>query len=302
MMASFIRRTALLLGLALPSLLAEAEEPKQKSPALPVKLGKIPDVRLVPRPAVSATEAKRIKALIAGLAALDKPDFGLSATLSGSAFAPLPGQSRASTMLLTDHKLRPAEGLKALVTLGPDALPFLLDALDDKTPTKITIEHGGSFAGIHGSGGDPRWFWDWYVDTLIGARFIGHPGKPQFQTATVRLVDRRSTIGSGVAEHWPLLEEWYSFDRNPVDGGAVAVATIDEQDYKQIGYRGENLAMGYHPIAWRKAVGDGRMFYSAIGHRPENYDEPQAAALLANGIAWAMRNQATGPKGSKAHD
>ncbi|WP_353227798.1 ThuA domain-containing protein [Novosphingobium sp.] len=164
------------------------------------------------------------------------------------------------------------------------------------------VEQGGGFAGIHGSGGDPRWFWDWYVDTLIGARFIGHPGKPQFQTATVRLVDGRSGIGAGVAEHWPLLEEWYSFDRNPVDGGAVAVATIDEQDYKQIGYRDENLAMGYHPIAWRKFVGDGRMFYTAIGHRPENYDEPQAAALLANGIAWAMRNRATGPKGKHDHD
>jgi len=159
------------------------------------------------------------------------------------------------------------------------------------------IEHGGGFAGIHGSGGDPRWFWDWYVDTLIGARFIGHPGRPQFQTATVRLADKRSGIGTGVADHWPLLEEWYSFDRNPVDGGAVAVATIDEADYQQIGYHGESLSMGYHPIAWRKFVGDGRAFYTAIGHRPENYDDPQAAALLANGLAWAM-----GPKGKTKHD
>jgi type 1 glutamine amidotransferase len=159
------------------------------------------------------------------------------------------------------------------------------------------IEHGGGFAGIHGSGGDPRWFWDWYADTLIGARFIGHPGRPQFQTATVRVVDRGSGIGKGVAPAFPLLEEWYSFDRNPVASGAVAVATIDEKDYQQIGYRGESLSMGYHPIAWRKAVGTGRMFYTAIGHRPENYDEPQAAALLANGIAWAM-----GPEGNTPHD
>ena len=65
----------------------------------------------------------------------------------------------------------------------------------------------------------------------------------------------------------------------------------------QIGYRGESLSMGYHPIAWRKAIGTGRMFYTAIGHRPENYDEPHAAALLAEGIAWAMRT-----KGTKPHD
>ena len=159
------------------------------------------------------------------------------------------------------------------------------------------IDRGGGFAGIHGSGGDPKWFWDWYVDTLIGARFIGHPGRPQVQTATVSVVDSRSGIARGVAKAFPLLEEWYSFDRNPVDGGAVAVATIDEKDYQQIGYRGESLSMGFHPIAWRKHVGDGRMFYTAIGHRPENYDAPQAAALLANGIAWAMRT-----KGTTQHD
>lgn len=153
------------------------------------------------------------------------------------------------------------------------------------------VERGGGFAGMHGSGGDPRYFWDWYADALIGARFIGHPGKPQFQTATVSIVDRSSGIAKGVAKRWLLLEEWYSFDRNPAARGAVVVATIDEREYQPIGYRGESVAMGYHPIAWRKAIGRGRSFYTAIGHRPENYDQPDAAKLLANGIAWAMRPQ-----------
>lgn len=166
----------------------------------------------------------------------------------------------------------------------------------ERAAFRAYIEHGGGFAGMHGTGGDPRYFWDWYADTLIGARFIGHPGKPQFQTATVSLSDPRSGIGTGLPASWPLLEEWYSFDRNPADAGAVIVATIDEHGYSPIGYRGESVAMGYHPIAWRKFVGDGRAFYSAIGHRPENYDQPHAAALLENGIAWAM-----GPKG-KHHD
>lgn len=162
---------------------------------------------------------------------------------------------------------------------------------------KAYMEHGGGYAGIHGAGGDPVWFWDWYADTLLGARFTGHPGRPQFQTATVSLTDPDNAIGAGGAKAFPLLEEWYSFDRNPVSGGAVAVATIDEREYQQIGYRGESLSMGYHPVAWRKAIGAGRMFYTAIGHRPENYDEPHAAALLAEGIAWAM-----GQKEAKPHD
>jgi hypothetical protein len=53
---------------------------------------------------------------------------------------------------LTDHKLQSSEGLKALVSLGPAALPFLLDALDDATPTKITIDHDGPIGIMwHGS-------------------------------------------------------------------------------------------------------------------------------------------------------
>jgi len=47
------------------------------------------------------------------------------------------------------------------------------------------IEHGGGFAAFHGSGGDPIYDWDWYADTLIGARFIGHPRSPHFQAAVV---------------------------------------------------------------------------------------------------------------------
>jgi type 1 glutamine amidotransferase len=150
------------------------------------------------------------------------------------------------------------------------------------------VEGGGGFVGIHGAGGDPKFFWDWYADTLVGARFTGHPANPQFQTATVRIADRRSRIGTGVPAQWPLLEEWYSFDRNPADGGAIIVATIDEKDYSPVGFNGVNLAMGIHPVAWRKFVGDGRSFYTAIGHRPENYRNAEVFRLLANGIAWAM--------------
>jgi hypothetical protein len=107
-----------------------------------VKPGKIPELRLTSGPPVAEPQARRIRELIASLATLDAPDFGLSASLSGSAFAPLPGQSQTGALLLTDHGLQPSEALKELVTLGPDALPFLLDALDDKTPTKLIVNHG----------------------------------------------------------------------------------------------------------------------------------------------------------------
>jgi hypothetical protein len=116
------------------------------------KLGQLPDLRLNSRPPVIEAQAKRIKELIAGLAALDKPDFGLSATMSGDSFSPILGQEHAGMMLLTQHGLKQSEALRALVTMGPDALPFLLDALDDQTPTKIKVTHSGEFGSMsHGA-------------------------------------------------------------------------------------------------------------------------------------------------------
>jgi hypothetical protein len=137
---------ALLAGSRLPS--AAADEPKAKPPEPTVKLGKIPDVKLTPRPAVGQGRAKRVKESIADLAKLDGADVGLSATLGGHDFAPVPGQSHVGVLRLTDYRLTPSQTFRGLVALGPGALPHLPDALDDKTPTKATIKHDGGFGGM----------------------------------------------------------------------------------------------------------------------------------------------------------
>lgn len=149
------------------------------------------------------------------------------------------------------------------------------------------IEAGGGYAGFHGSAGDPVSVWPWYVDTLVGARFIGHPGKPQFQAARVHVAP--SPLTAGLSD-WTMTEEWYSFGTNPRDTGAKVLLTLDEATYSPIGYFGESIAMGKdHPLAWTRCVGRGRAFYSAIGHRPESYTEPNSLAVLERGIAWSMQ-------------
>ncbi|HEX4123434.1 MAG TPA: hypothetical protein VHY37_01820, partial [Tepidisphaeraceae bacterium] len=139
---------AVLVILASVPWIGLADPPASADPPITVKLGPLPDLKLQPRPPISAAQAKHIKQLIASLAKLDKPDFGLSATLSGSDFLPLPGQEQVATMVLTDHGLATNSPLKELIALGPDALPFLLDALDDQTPTKLVIGHTGGLGAM----------------------------------------------------------------------------------------------------------------------------------------------------------
>ena len=141
-------RVAPLLFLAIPIVAAPGSEP-EKSDAVPVvRLGNIPKLRLAHATRASAQEAREIPQLIRRLATIDRPDFGLSGTMSGHAFLPIDGMSKAGALLLVDHQLRSSLELRKLVELGLKALPFLLDALDDQTPTKLVMKHEGFFDGM----------------------------------------------------------------------------------------------------------------------------------------------------------
>ena len=156
-----------------------------------------------------------------------------------------------------------------------------------RSALKSYIERGGGFVGFHGSGGDPIYFWDWYVDTLIGARFVGHPMAPQFQEAKIVVEDEKSALARDLAPGWTMTDEWYSFKTSPRTTGAHVIATLDESSYSPKGMGNQDLRMGDHPIAWTKCVGNGRSFYSAIGHRPETYSDPHYVTLLEHAIVWA---------------
>jgi uncharacterized protein len=147
---------------------------------------------------------------------------------------------------------------------------------------------GGGFVGMHGTGGDPIYFWDWYADDLLGARFTGHPSDPQFQDAKVNMERPISGIGAAIPDSFVMNEEWYSFQTSARLNGANVIATLDESTYKQAGRFGTNITMGAdHPIVWTRCVGNGRSFYSAIGHRPQVYAISHTQKLIEDAVPWA---------------
>jgi HEAT repeat protein len=129
-----------------------AAKEKMELAYLNVRLGKVPSVKLESRAAVMDERRKCIKALIAKLAEIKDPDFGMSATLTGDALAPVSGQERAGMMVLTDHGIKTSDAFRSLVAMGPEALPYLLSALEDKTPTRLKA--GLSFATTFIGGSD----------------------------------------------------------------------------------------------------------------------------------------------------
>lgn len=135
-----------------PALTASEPEPIQQSndptSAQLVTLSELPKVTLGDAPSpVHADE--RIEELIASLASIESPDFGLSATMSGQAFLPIEGMNTADTFVITDHRIESSAALKELVKIGPLALPALLQHLDDDTHTRLKIDRStGLFGGM----------------------------------------------------------------------------------------------------------------------------------------------------------
>jgi len=160
---------------------------------------------------------------------------------------------------------------------------------------KDYIAGGGGFLGVHGSGGDFEYDWKWYVNDLIGAQFSGHPIDPQFQEATVHVEDRTHPSTEHLAETWERTDEWYSFQKSPRRDGYHILATLDETTYDPGSFFGNSLAMGGdHPIAWWHCSGNGRVLYSAMGHKPDAYLEPEYRQMLLGATNWVLRKQGEG--------
>ncbi len=147
------------------------------------------------------------------------------------------------------------------------------------------MNNGGGFLGIHATGGDSVYFWDWYRDVLVGAQFIGHPqGDNWFQDASLDVTHHDTGVADDIPSRWVLNDEWYSFSDSVSAKGYDIVMSIDESTYTP----GKELEMGKdHPLVWTHCIGEGRAMYSAIGHRKEVYNAPHNITLLKNGMKWA---------------
>lgn len=162
---------------------------------------------------------------------------------------------------------------------------------EQRTDFKVWLEQGGGWVGMHAAGGDPSYKWDWYVDVLIGAQFIGHTMEPQFQDADLYVADKTLEITSHIPVPWSVKqEEWYAFDQNPRDKGYEILLTIDEDSYITVGdtkFGFVDSMEGEHPIAWRHQVGEGKVFYSSIGHTAPSYSVPENRELIKKAMVWA---------------
>lgn len=165
---------------------------------------------------------------------------------------------------------------------------------DQRQAFRDYLEGGGGWVGIHASGGDREYLWDWYVEDLLRAQFIGHPMDPQFQIATLHVEGTEDPISAPLPSPWEKEDEWYSFAESPRLKGSDILLTLDESTYSPKMF-GTDLSMGEdHPVVWKHCIGKGRVFYSALGHQAKSYTNPHYIGLLERAIEWAAGWQGEG--------
>lgn len=125
------------------------------------------------------------------------------------------------------------------------------------------VENGGGFVGVHGT----AWCIGGRAVDMLGGHANWHPPGATF---TVDIANAEHDITDGV-EPFEVDDEIYMSAWDP---------TIDILATAE--WSGRN-----HPLAWTKSYGDGRVFYTALGHGPGTFERPAMQRLMTQGAVWA---------------
>jgi uncharacterized protein len=151
------------------------------------------------------------------------------------------------------------------------------------------IASGRGFLGLHGAGDGSHP--DWYQQLLGHGGYAGHPGgADQFQTSDLIVLDRAHPATRHLPARWSWTEEYYAY-KAPPRADAHILARLDET-----GMRLEpRHTMGdKHALIWWRCQGKARIFYSALGHKPEAWLDTAHLKMVGGAMAWAMRKAGKG--------
>jgi len=119
---------------------------------------------------------------------------------------------------------------------------------------------------------------DPYIAMLGGESLVHGPE----QEAALFMVNRKFPGVSelGMAEGISFTDHWYTFKNYARD---LYVVVVQETRY----LRGEAYRRPDFPCTWARRHGQGRVFYTSLGHREDVWTDPFFQAIVAGGLAWA---------------
>lgn len=215
----------------------------------------------------------------------EKYGFDVTATKDGTVFDSQDFRKHSAVLFYTTGDLTTVgtdknppmspQGKQALLDAIQSGLGFVgVHAASDTFHTQPDTKDNANRYIAHGESSDP------YL-RMLGGEFITHGSTPRLQTANILVSDPTFPGLEGVNPPVSLNEEWYSLKDFQPD--LHVILTLDTK-----GMTGEPYQRAPYPMTWARMEGKGRVFYTAIGDRPENWSNPFFLHVLAGGIRWAV--------------
>lgn len=153
--------------------------------------------------------------------------------------------------------------------------PALVDSLTlaVRAGTGLAGYHGGLAASFHGA---VRFHY------LCGLHWVAHPGDmgAKYRVTVTRPHD---PLMQGIEDFDYQSEQYYLL----YDPSVEVLATTSFSGEHDPAVRGVTM-----PVVVKRHFGGGRIFYTALGHAPEELSHPQARLMLRRGLNWAARDSA----------
>ena len=141
------------------------------------------------------------------------------------------------------------------------------------------VEGGVGLAGHHGGMADAFRESTEY-QFVVGGQWVAHPGN--IIDYTVEVTQPDDPVMAGIPPSFPYFSEQYYMH---VDPSNEVLATTT--------FTGEHAAWTANvvmPVVWKRRYGQGRVFFSSLGHAAKEFaDFPEMATIVRRGVNWAAR-------------
>lgn len=176
--------------------------------------------------------------------------------------------------LFTSTSLAQYHVVVLLQNIGDEIFtPSQLDAL------RTWVRNGGGIVAIHGAAAAMQG--NEYYKGLIGASFDMHPD-PEAGTILPEKSSQEHQIMKccGGREGWK--DEWYNFHTHPRENKNLQILLRGDPKTFSGGKHGDD-----HPLVWCQEFEGGRVFFTALGHFDEAYEDSWFVGQVKRGMLWA---------------
>ena len=177
--------------------------------------------------------------------------------------------------------LDPLGKLEDLMELDLMVFCWTMDTIKPEYTRNVAkaVGAGVGLAGCHGGMCDAfRNDTEWQF--ITGGQWVSHPGGDGIEY-TVNICHGSSPITEGLEDFQVCSEHYYLHVDPAIE--VLATTRFPVVPYYHISNKPVDM-----PVAWTKFWGNGRVFYTSLGHHDDVFDKsPNAAVLMERGLLWA---------------